>query len=438
MLQPFRFRYLSIILIGLIAGVLVTSLAWLQFWTPLRAPRVLYLIIFWLGIICVIAYGFYLRIRHKFLSRLWIGLSIFTAIGLAYLFPDTLAPGCGGMPRVFAHWETQCETVCTTVCTWWVPLSDPECAAQPHQPWDVGCCWAYGEECHEECSSVWVDDPPTVDGAFNCSSPGNGGWCRGGASVDVTAEDPQSYPLTIYIDINGSIYSCSGTACSLPMADGTGTASFLAQAAGGGNLTSAVSSVTYLVDTQAPMLGISAPSIDGLNGWYISSPITVTGTATDNVSGVAWVDINGGGAAYTASIDGEYTLSISAADAAGNTAAGTAYLQIDTTPPGVGFSMPSPNGANGWYRSPITISPSASDATSGLADQVVSIDGSNWYSSVGISSDGTYTVFAAALDVAGNSASTSTTVQYVRLRPFWLLPCRPPMAPVGITLLPSP
>jgi hypothetical protein len=258
--------------------------------------------------------------------------------------------------------------------------------------------------------------------------------------VDVTAADPQSYPLTIYLDINGSLYSCSGTTCSVPIGDGTGTASFLAQATGGGNLISGISSVTFQVDTQAPTLGVSAPPVDGLNGWYISAPITVTGTASDSVSGVAWIDINGGGSGYTASADGVYTLSVSAGDAAGNTTSGTAYLQIDTTPPGVGFIMPTPNGANGWYRSPITISPSSSDAMSGISDQVVSLDGITWFSSTGINSDGTYTVFAAALDLAGNSASTSTSVQYDSTAPDLVVTLPPPngsgwytAAPVTIT-----
>ena len=165
--------YLGILLPGVLAGTAITMLAWLQKWTPLRAPHWLYAALFWAGVVSVIVYGIFLQRRRTFLSRLWVGTAVLTAIGTVWLFPETLAPGCSGMPRAFAHWENQCTTTCTTVCTWWVPLSDPTCAAQPHQPWDIGCCWTYGQSCTTSCNNVWVDDPPTVSGAVSCSSPGS-------------------------------------------------------------------------------------------------------------------------------------------------------------------------------------------------------------------------------------------------------------------------
>jgi len=163
-LPPKHRFYLGILLTGVLAGSSITLLAWLQKWTPLHAPHWLYAALFWAGVVSVLIYGIILQRRNRFLSHLSVLLSAVAAIGLAWLFPETLAPGCGGMPRAFAHWENQCTTTCKTVCTWWVPLSDPTCAAQPHQPWDIGCCWAYGDSCTTSCNNVWVDDPPTVSG----------------------------------------------------------------------------------------------------------------------------------------------------------------------------------------------------------------------------------------------------------------------------------
>jgi hypothetical protein len=222
--------YLWIILAGALAGSTITLLAWLQMWTPLIAPHWLYAVLFWIGVIIVLLLGFILGQQHAFLSRLWIMVCVMTAIGLAWLFPDTLAPGCGGIPRVFAHYENKCTTTCQQVCTDWIPLSDPTCAAKPHQPWDIGCCLAYENQCTTTCNQVWVDDPPTVNGTVSCTTSGNNGWCRSGASLELTASDPQSYSLTVSGTIGGTPFSCSGTSCSEPLPEGTGSASFTATA----------------------------------------------------------------------------------------------------------------------------------------------------------------------------------------------------------------
>ena len=88
--------YLWILLAGALAGSAVTLLAWLQKWTPLRAPHWLYAALFWVGVAAVLGVGILLQRRQRFLSRLWVLLSVVAAIGLVWLFPETLAPGCGG------------------------------------------------------------------------------------------------------------------------------------------------------------------------------------------------------------------------------------------------------------------------------------------------------------------------------------------------------
>jgi hypothetical protein len=98
----------------------------------------------------------------------------------------------------------------------------------------------------------------------------------------------------------------------------------------------------------------------------------------------------------------------SAHDVAGNLGSSTQTIKIDTTPPTADFSMSPPNGSNGWYTSAVTVTPSSTDAISGIASQQVSLDSSNWSSSVTISTDGIYTVYSKATDNAGNSSSVVT------------------------------
>jgi len=418
--------YLWILLAGALAGSAVTLLAWLQKWTPLRAPHWLYAALFWVGVAAVLGVGILLQRRHRFLSRLWVLLSVVAAIGLVWLFPETLAPGCGGMPRAFAHWENHCTTTCTTVCTWWVPLSNPTCAAEPHMPWDIGCCWAYGDSCTTSCNNVWVDDPPSVSGSVSCATPGSGGWCRGGASLNLTTSDPQGYPTTINGSMGGTGFSCSGS-CSQALPQGAGSASFSAVASGGGNLSSTSGSAIYQVDSAAPSLAIAIPAPDGANGWFTSSPVTATASATDTTSGVASVTLNGGGTTFTASLDGAYSLAASATDNAGNTATTSAMIKIDSIPPALSVSASPSDGDGGWYVSPVIVSAISSDATSGVSRVQVRVDGGAWQegSTVTVDTDGTHTVEFQAWDQAGNHASASPlTVQVDRT---------PPIAAAGLT-----
>src|SRR5271157_6647410 len=112
--------YIQTVLLGAVCGGLIALSAWLQLWTSLRLPRWIYSALFVLGVIGVVAFGFFLRRTHTWISRAWIALSVLEAVGLVYFFPDALAPGCGGMPRVMAHWVQSCKTVCGPVhCTWW-------------------------------------------------------------------------------------------------------------------------------------------------------------------------------------------------------------------------------------------------------------------------------------------------------------------------------
>jgi len=74
-----------------------------------------------------------------------------------------------------------------------------------------------------------------------------------------------------------------------------------------------------------------------------------------------------------------HTIVFRATDNAGNTTtAAPVTVMVDHTAPvpDVSLSPASPNGSNGWYTSAVTVTANSSDATSGVASQGVSLNGS--------------------------------------------------------------
>jgi len=89
----------------------------------------------------------------------------------------------------------------------------------------------------------------------------------------------------------------------------------------------------------------------------------------------------------TLSLDGVYTVHGRVTDNAGNTTNILRTVSIDHTSPVPDASLAptSPDGDNGWYVSPVTVTASSSDITSGIESQGVSLDGTIWKPSIAIS-----------------------------------------------------
>ena len=138
-----------------------------------------------------------------------------------------------------------------------------------------------------------------------------------------------------------------------------------------GNVSDATQ-VTVKLDRTGPVISntVTVTGTDGLDGWY-KSPVEVTFTATDTLSGPASATQT-----VTSSGDGEAVDVASPAftDTADNTTlagAVTKTYKIDTVAPAVGEAELSGTlGSHGWYRSDVTASFTASDATSGVAGPV--------------------------------------------------------------------
>ncbi len=269
--------------------------------------------------------------------------------------------------------------------------------------------------CYEsEQTTTVTHNPATASGSFTCGTWGDNGWCRGGASLNVSGSEPVSgYSITRmegnYTGGNEAAVSCSGSSCGFTPPQGQGTFWYWAVSSYGD--TSAKNSLAYKFDSGVPFVSLSPSGTLGSNGWYRSN-VTVTGSGSDAVSGLAGIAMScpscascGSGSCFIQN-DGIHTVTATATDYAGNSATTNLTVRKDTVPPSLSYSYGSNSFYNGWHRSAVQFSASASDATSGVASVVLSC-GSNPCS---VSAEGQNTVTITATDYAGNSSLMSETV----------------------------
>ena len=193
-----------------------------------------------------------------------------------------------------------------------------------------------------------------------------------------------------------------------------------------GNTATDVLTVTYSPtggDTTPPTVDITSPAT-------IVSPLTLTGTAADNVgvTQVTWSNDRGGSGTATGTTSwsasgivlqtGVNVLTVTARDAAGNTGTDTVSLTYapagDTTPPTVAVTAPAPNAT---VSGTVTVTATASDDT-GVAGVQFLIDGvalgaevtappysRQWNTTTVV--PGPHVVTARARDAAGNTTTSS-------------------------------
>lgn len=185
----------------------------------------------------------------------------------------------------------------------------------------------------------------------------------------------------------------------------------------------------FTLDATAPSTKATQRSTAGLDGWKVS-PVDVTMTARDGLSGVRGIAyrVNGGAArAYRDGVriagNGRTTIDYRATDKAGNRGAWRhlAY-RIDTRAPTIAVAMNGTAGDLGsTWRSEVTLKPTFADATSGVAGRLVAIDGKPAKAlssgSVVIKKDGGHVVAFTATDAAGNQATTSRSFRIDSVAP---------------------
>ena len=271
----------------------------------------------------------------------------------------------------------------------------------------------------------------TITGVLqNCAL--NNGWCVTAPSLELTANEPVSGYSILAVEgsLNGEGFACPEADCSVPLREGDNSFTFWALSSWGDSST--MGTLTALVDTVSPDLGLDVSGSNGARGWYVS-PVTITATGADSVSGLAGTFLSVDGGVWQASAtlnDGVHNIALSASDNAGNVSNSSTMISVDTTTPSLYLSISGTAGVNGWYVSNLEVSATASDATSGISSFEYSADGSPYqpYTSSTLFTDGRHTIQFKAVDNAGNL--TETPLQEFHLDsigPFIEIPSSSPL-----------
>ncbi len=208
---------------------------------------------------------------------------------------------------------------------------------------------------------------------------------------------------------------------------------------GAGNA-GAPASAHVKLDAGAPVTTLTtAPAApDGSNGWFKRSSITLNLAAVDATSGVATTSYAvDGGATQTYSgpvaitTPGVHSITYWSTDVAGNVEAQrTATVKLDDVGP-TSALVTTPaiaDGANGWFRSSVSFTLAATDATSGVASRLYRLDGGAPQTSTGAVTlgPGDHTVEHWAVDNAGNEgAHVATRVKLDTTAPVTTLSTTP-------------
>ena len=168
-------------------------------------------------------------------------------------------------------------------------------------------------------------------------------------------------------------------------------------------------------DTVPPVTTYSASGSSGASNWYTSS-VTVTLTATDDSSGIAAIHFRADGGPWKpysnpvpVSGEGSHTIEYYATDLAGNNESShTVTFQIDTVAPVTLAQVAGTLAGDGSYVSSVTVTLTASDATSGVRSEQYRVDGGPWrtYSApFTLGGNGAHALDYFATDVAGSAES---------------------------------
>lgn len=263
--------------------------------------------------------------------------------------------------------------------------------------------------------TVHVDNtPPNTAIAVN-GTDGENGWVVSPVEVTLVADDGAGIGVRRIRYRVGSIWQAYDAPFTIS-GEGPHTIEYRSVDQLGNR--EAIRSRSERIDTVAPDTIASPSGTVGHNGWWISD-VDVTLSASDATSGVDdteyWID--GGprqsyGAPFTVSGDGDHMVGYRSTDVAGNVERDEALsLRIDTLAPDTVARLSGTAGAAGWWRSPVHVALDASDATSGVEESEIDIDGSGWAAyadPVLVSGQGDHGADYRSIDVAGNVESVET------------------------------
>jgi hypothetical protein len=242
---------------------------------------------------------------------------------------------------------------------------------------------------------------PTTTITLNPSTPnGTNDWYTCDVNVTLTATDNGGSGVKeIHYILNGGaevIVSAATVTFSI-VADGNHTLDYWA--VDNADNEEDTQTATIKIDKTAPVVTITVPA-DG--NFY----------RTDTLPGLAYsvVDLN----PYTVDVngwstdEGEHTVTVKATDEAGNVGSASVTYTVDNTPPVTEIALSGLAGNNGWYRSDVNVTLTATDTSSGVQEIHYILDGGTEIvvpdstTALLIAAEGVHTLEYWAVDNVGN------------------------------------
>ena len=249
-----------------------------------------------------------------------------------------------------------------------------------------------------------ADTVAPVTAASLSQEPNAAGWHNADVTVTLAAADnPGGSGLhEIIYAVNGTTHHVHGTPASIPVnVEGTTVVTFYSKDAAGNS--EAAQTVTVKLDKTAPVINNVTRTPANANGWN-NTDVVVQYTAEDALSGFASGPTDAGGITLTNEGAGQ-SHNIEVSDLAGNNASQTVGdINIDKTAPTIDAARVTPANAAGWNNTDVLAGYTASDATSGLA-QNSPAQGAHTFAAEGPGQSHTFTVE----DLAGNSSSAAVS-----------------------------
>jgi hypothetical protein len=257
--------------------------------------------------------------------------------------------------------------------------------------------------------------PPTVS-----ASPADGIYNKA-QNVTLTASEPAIINYTTDGAVPGSESAVYDQAISITA---NTSLKFIARDSAGNK--SPVKTETYIIDMVPPVLTVSTLR----NGSYTNQEIlNISGTATDDNSGIKDVQINGisvpvnseGSFSYAMQPQtGANTITVTATDLAGNQASDTRTIILDQMAPVLVVTAPADNSKTGMALTHVTGSVddviATVTVTLGNTTQTALLTGNNFQASV-ILAPKVNTIEITATDLAMNTSSQKRTVFYDDQKP---------------------
>jgi hypothetical protein len=229
--------------------------------------------------------------------------------------------------------------------------------------------------------------PPTITATL--SQPAVNGWFRAPVTVHFTCADDSGVvatcPAELQTGADNAAQRVSGTAV-----DGAGN--------------SATTTMTLKVDRTAPAIVATVAGTPNAAGWY-STPPVIHYTCADETSTISTCPAD-----TPITVDGAaQKVTGTAYDKAGNTATAAVELNLDRGTPVITATVVGDANTDGWYTVPPTVRFTCWDRLSGIAtcpaDRRLETDGADQQ------------VVGTAIDKAGNTATTTVTLNVDRTAP---------------------